>query len=891
MKTGLTVKFRMTIRLTLWLNIIMLISSLFSCFKNDPSLTVHYYRYSGDYKGWNIWVWPFDPPGNAQGVMFDRKKPGKDGFVTARVYFSKDIKKVKETGLIVRRSDDNDEWAEKDISHDRFTSEKEIWLVQNDPAVYTSKPDTGKPPILFAAADSSDSVIITLPREPEDFGVFAVYENDRKISINSEQLTVNKDSVIRAVITLGEKITDPSKIYVVRDGSGEFSDRKVVMRNILNGFYYNGDDLGLTYRVSESIFKVWAPTAAAVSVVLYDDAGVYNAAGRVANNDTGSLNLMQKDLSTGVWTAAVRGNLEGRYYLYKVEFADGNVTWACDPYAKAVSANGQRMAVIDLAKTNPTGWREQNKPRFTAGAWQDAVIYELHVRDFSIDENSGMKHKGKYLAFTERGTKTKGGSATGVDHLVKLGVTHVHLLPVFDFASVNELLINDPSSLSQKFNWGYDPMHYNVPEGSYSTDPQNPSSRIIEFKEMVKALHQAGIRVIMDVVYNHTYQTGSWPFDAIVPGYYYRTTDTGAYTNGSGCGNEVASERPMVRKFIIDSCRYWAKEFNLDGFRFDLMGLIDKTTMFQLTQELRRDIDPSLIIYGEPWHAGGTVLPEGMQTVIGAQKGLGFAVFNDRFRGAIKGGNDDASRGFATGAEGNERGIVLGVTGSVNDFTAEANESINYVTAHDNLNLWDKIAFSHGANDLAISPYRLIDEKNGIFESDAVKSAVLANGIVFTSQGIPFFQAGDEFLRSKSGDHNSYTSPDSVNMIRWENADRFREIIDYYSGLIRLRKVYSAFRQTNKKDIEDSIEILKAEGLGVAFVIKEQIANNNEQRKANKIFVAYNGSMQATVFSLPDDVPVWRQVVDSKRAGTDTLAEISGDITLPPLSMAVLLSF
>ena len=654
------------------------------------------------------------------------------------------------------------------------------------------------------------------------------------------------------------------------------------MRNIPDGFYYDGNDLGLTYSAEQSGFKVWSPAAAAVSVALYDDPGVYNDAGKVINHETSSLYPMTKDPDTGVWSAVVKGNLEGRFYLYRAAFADGVQTWAADPYAKAVSANGQRMAIVDLAKTNPPGWKANSKPPFAAQAWQDAVIYELHVRDFSIDENSGMKHKGKYLAFTERGTTNSGGAATGVDHMVRLGITHVHLLPVYDFASINELAADG------QFNWGYDPVHYNVPEGSYSTDPGNPVLRITEFKAMVQALHDAGIRVIMDVVYNHTFQTGGWPFDAIAPGYYYRITDKGDYANGSGCGNEVASERPMARKFIIDSCRYWADEYNIDGFRFDLMGLIDIPTMKQLTEELRRD-DPSLIIYGEPWQAGGSILPKELQTLTGTQKGLGFAVFNDRIRTAIKGGSDDSSRGFASGEPSREAEIVLGVMGSVNCFTAEANESINYVTAHDNLNLWDKFALSHGAQDLAVSPCSMPEGRQDIFESNAVKSVLLANGIIFTSQGIPFFQAGDEFLRSKFGDCNSYMSSDSINKIRWENADRYQKIVDYYAGLIRLRKEQPAFRQTCAQDIERSIEILKAENMGVSFILRNnEAAVNSADGIWRNIFVAYNGGFQPVTFALPDFAPVWHQVVDARRAGTEVFAEVSGAVILPPLSMAVL---
>jgi pullulanase len=426
-------------------------------------------------------------------------------------------------------------------------------------------------------------------------------------------------------------------------------------------------------------------------------------------------------------------------------------------------------------------------------------------------------------------------------------------------------------------------MHYNVPEGSYSTDPKDPVSRIKEFKAMVQSLHDAGIRVIMDVVYNHTYQTGGWPFDSVVPGYYYRVNDSGKYANGSGCGNEVASERPMVRKYIIDSCKYWASEYGVDGFRFDLMGLIDTTTMKQLTDELRR-LDPTIIIYGEPWQAGGSTLPGNMQTLIGTQKGLGFAVFNDRLRAAIKGGNDDASRSFASGASLKERQIVLGVMGSVNDFTQQANESINYVTAHDNLNLWDKFALTNGAANLKTSPYSMLEGKNDIFESEEVKSVLLANGIILTSQGIPFFQAGDEMLRSKFGDNNSYSSPDNINKIRWENATRYREVFNYYAGLIQLRKEHPAFRMNKREDIENSLEIISSQDSGVSFVLKGTAAGDSWR----SIFVAYNGSKSPKEFALPDSSGSWKQVVDSRRAGVRTLAEFSGSVTLPSFSMTVL---
>jgi pullulanase len=786
--------------------------------------------------------------------------------------------------MIVRKSEDGNEWVEQDGNNDRFTGEKEVGLVQGDPAVYTEKPEITDPPITFAVADSADKVLVYLLKKPPDYSSFAVYRGGQKLAGKPEQ----GKTASQIIISLDEKITDVSKLYIVRDESGGYKDKPVTMRNILDGFYYSGDDLGLSYRLGESVFKLWAPTAASVSIALYDDAGSYNANGQVRDNETQDLYPMQKDPQTGLWSASIQGNLEGKYYLYRVEFAEGvnpagqRVNYAVDPYAAAVSANGQRTAIINMADTNPSEWKPSSKPPFSA--MQDAILYELHIRDFSIDENSGMKNKGKFLAFTERGAKNSEGFPSGLDHLVQLGITHVHLLPCFDFASINELTVDDPASANPKFNWGYDPQNYNVPEGSYSTDPRNPKVRITEFKQMVQALHDAGIRVVMDVVYNHTFQTGGSPFDHVVPDYYYRTTGVGDLANGSACGNEVASERPMVRKYIIDSVRYWAKEYNVDGFRFDLMGLIDTPTIQQLTIELRTRIDASLIIYGEPWQAGGSVLPEELQTIIGSQQGLGFAVFNDRIRTAIKGGSDNDTKGFATGEPEQEEGIVKGIQGSINDFTACACESINYVTAHDNLNLWDKTALSYGAKNMATAPYSLLSTNGGLFDNDAVKSVLLANGIVFTSQGIPFFQAGDEFLRSKYGDRNSYASPDSINMIRWENTALYRPVIEYYAGLIKLRKGHPAFRMDSKEDIEQHIEILQKSDNVVSFILKGN-ANRDPWRT---IFIAYNANRNPESLDLPQTADLWYQVVNNRKAGTETLAEITVKVTIPPLSMAVL---
>jgi pullulanase len=490
-----------------------------------------------------------------------------------------------------------------------------------------------------------------------------------------------------------------------------------------------------------------------------------------------------------------------------------------------------------------------------------------------------MKNKGKYKAFTETGTTDKNGNSTGIDHLKDLGVTYVHLLPSYDFKTVNELTVDDPDSKNPKFNWGYDPQNYNVPEGSYSTDPQDPAVRVKEFKEMVQSMHDQGIRVVMDVVYNHTFDVPNGPFDKIVPGYYYRTTDTGKLANGSGVGNEIASERPMVRKYIKDSVRYWAEEYNVDGFRFDLMGLIDTPTIEQITKELHEQVDPSLLIYGEPWQAGGSPLPENQQTVKGSQKDKNFAV-------------------------------LKGVFGAINDFTNSPTETINYVTAHDNLNMWDKVIKTQGLEEqegfiqmkdgmlqgedaakyasveeavAAASPHHAVDKKN-VLENETVKRSLLANGIALTAQGIPFIHAGDELLRTKFGDHNSYKSPDAINQIRWEDKQDYEEVFDYYKGLIEMRKTHPAFRMSTKEAAEKNIEVFKQDGNIVAYKLKNH-ANGDSWKN---IVVIYNGNNETKKVTLPG-AGTWNVAVDHKSAGTKSLRTLDkAEAEIQPLSMMVL---
>ncbi|WP_339823515.1 type I pullulanase [Paenibacillus sp. FSL R7-0163] len=664
---------------------------------------------------------------------------------------------------------------------------------------------------------------------------------------------------------------------------------------------YEGKDLGLTYSTEYSVFKVWAPTALAVSLVLYETGGYQlNSESHKSAVDSGRIVYMQRS-NGGVWQTKLSGDLKGKYYMYRAVFADGNVTEAVDPYATAVSANGLRSAIVNLQDTNPEHWDQDVAPPLQHPA--DAVIYELHVRDFSSHESSGMYYKGKFKAFTEFGLKDPAGNTVGIDHLAELGITHVHLMPVFDFQTVDELkVVNRGSSIANvEYNWGYDPQHYNVPEGSYSTDPANPGLRIREFKEMVQALHSRGIAVIMDVVYNHTYAVENGPFEPLVPDYFYRRDFMGRLSNGSGVGNELATERPMVRKFIKDSLSYWAAEYHIDGFRFDLMGLMDSVTMREITEELRLEVNPNLLLYGEPWTGGDS--PLATKTLKGVQRGKGYAVFNDNFRSAIKGDSDGFGRGFVTGEYGKEGAIAAGIKGAIHEFTDSPVESVNYVTAHDNLNLWDKLLIVQGGSQKAdfpvianmdnedledavalANPYVNVDPEN-ILGNETVRRSLLANGIILTSQGIPFLHAGDELLRSKFGDHNSYRSGDAINSIRWNMKSVFKPVFQYYKGLIELRRTHPAFRLHGRQEIERSLEFLRCDGGIVSYLLRGHAGGD----LWNNITVIFNANNDRMTVALPEISNGWSIVVDHTRAGIEAIRRIEGnEVEVEGLSMMVL---
>lgn len=584
---------------------------------------------------------------------------------------------------------------------------------------------------------------------------------------------------------------------------------------------YEGEDLELKVDEGGTHFALWSPEADAVAVNVYDS--------DTAPAPVCLLNMRQTE--HGVWRASVPEELYGKFYTFAVTADGKRLAETPGIWAKAVGTNGKRAAVIDFARTNPDGWAQDRGPK--TEHFTDAVIYEMHHRDFSAHRSSGIRHKGKFLALTEQGSVTPEGARTGISHLRELGVTHVHILPSFDFNSVDEA-----ARRKRQYNWGYDPANYNVPEGSYSTNPANPVTRIREMKEMVKALHDAGIGVIMDVVYNHTAEGDTSNFSLTAPGYYYRYSDDGSYSNASGCGNETASERPQMRSFIVSSVKYWAKEYHLDGFRFDLMAIHDIATMNEAAAALK-EINPYAIVYGEGWTAGESPLPAEMRASkenVNRMKGV--AVFSDDLRDALKGHFwDDKDRGFVTGKPGNEETIKIGIVAASAhpqvDYS-KGNKSrfayagapvqiINYVSCHDGLTLSDKLAASMPEST----------------EAERQRAARLAQTIVFTSQGTPFLFAGEEICRDKKGVGNSYKSPDSVNAIDWGLKTKNAVQFEYYKKLIRLRREHPAFRMTTAGEVTKNIvfDRVKADNV-VSYSIKHH-ANGDEWSEIKLIF---NGS-------------------------------------------------
>ena len=832
---------------------------------------LHYHRFDQKFDGWNVWFWPEGADGT--GNPFS----GEDDFGKI-VSYNVDAS-AGQLGFIIRLN----EWEAKDVDADRYLDLSkatdgviEVWIVQGDSKIYTDLNDIDlSPKMLSASLTTAKRIAVktTMPVDTdatESLSIFKVVDEDGKayeiMNLFSESTPASEFNInMKQPLDLNKKYTIVSET---------FGSKAITYGDVYNteefeeAFYYDGNDLGAVYSADSTTFKVWAPFASAIKLNLYKE-GLEGDAYEVVDMTKGE---------KGVWSVKVDGDLNGVYYTYSVT-NDETTSEVVDLYARTTGANGKRGMVIDLSKTNPENWDKDVRPVLLRAT--DSIIYEMHVRDFTIDESSGVKNKGKYLGLVEKGTKNSAGVSTGLDHIVDLGVTHVQLIPVYDYSpnSVDETKLDKP-----QFNWGYDPYNYNAPEGSYSTDPFNGEVRVNEFKQMVQGFHSSGLRVIMDVVYNHTAESANSYMNLTVPGYYYRMKEDGSFSNGSGCGNEVASERAMVRKYIVDSVTYWASEYHLDGFRFDLMALIDMETIKQVRTELDK-IDPSIIILGEGWTGGGSLLGANEQSLKKNTykfEEMQVAAFSDDIRDGIKGSvflNTDA--GFASGKIGQEERIKSGIIAATkypgiswadthtdisSPWAASPQQVINYVSAHDNLTLWDKIALSNKDDS----------------EEDKIKVNLLSASIVYTAQGIPFMLSGEEMLRSKDGDHNSYKSSDAINSIKWDNFTN-TEVYEYYKGLIQFRKNHAGLRMTTTEDVSKYLKFIDTPSQVVGFTIDGAA----EGEVADQLLIIYNASKEAKEVTIPEGT--WNVCIKDNKAGIAVIETVSGGkISVSPISTLAL---
>ena len=622
----------------------------------------------------------------------------------------------------------------------------------------------------------------------------------------------------------------------------------------LDKLAYNGDDLGATYTKGATTFKVWSPTAERVQVLIY-------ATGSDEEEDSKyiSANEMSYDEKSGVWSATVQGDLLNKYYTYNV-YTGKKGKETVDIYAKAAGVNGNRGMIVDLEATNPTDW--ENDKHVSVDNQSEAIVWEVNVKDFSNDPASGVssKNRGKYLAFTENNTtvNASGTSTTGMAYLKELGVNYVQLLPIFDFGSVDE------ASKEDQFNWGYDPKNYNVPEGSYSSNPYDGNVRINEVKQMVQAIHNNGMGVVMDVVFNHTYEGAKSWFNITVPDYYYRFTDSGSWSNGSGCGNDTASEHLMFRKYMVDSVVYWAKEYHIDGFRFDLMGLHDVETMNAIRAALDElEGGEKILMYGEGWSLGTNPEPG---TVMATQQNIKklsdrIGAFNDGIRDGIKGSNFNASEGgYIQGGQG-QASVKSGITAEVGNWAKFPTQTVTYNSCHDNYTLWDKLVATSGS----IDDYKIRDEK-------LVSMNKLAAAISLTSQGINFFQAGEEFARTKRGDENSYRSSSKINQLDWERRSEYSDLVQYYAGLIEIRKNFAPFTDPTETSVKN-IKFIENLPKGViAYTLKNDVKDEGQWKQAAVMFNATDEDVEVELSEgLASE---WVVVVNGDSAGLGGLSVI-----------------
>ena len=846
-----------------FLAFVMLFTTVATClgdatvFKADQLvIKLHYNRPDGNYANWSVWFWA------PTGVAVDFAEEGGEMVATYQVEAG-----ATSVGYIVRLGN----WEKKDVDKDQFIDvaayKSGTVHVYVESGVEGHKVVDGPDVVMgtkvtFAEYDQDKKQVDITVVNPKPGIEEAVVLKSKAGEVAIEKVTGTVEGITgKYVLSLKEEL-DLSQTYQIVYEEDVFS---VTMPDWYSTdefealYTYTGDDLGSTWTKEATTFRLWAPTAESAKVFLYNSGSEGGRSFLEAVDMTADVN--------GTWVAKIDGDWSGKYYTYQVVI-DGKKIEANDPYAKSTGVNGERAMIIDLDSTDPEGWDKDKNPNADLGI-TDAVIYELHIRDLGTDENSGITNVGKFLSLTEHGTKTPGGVKTGIDHIKDLGITHLHILPMYDYGSVDE------SKAEGQFNWGYDPKNYNVPEGSYSTDPTDGAVRVKEAKQMVQSLHNDGISVVMDVVYNHVYDAGSFCFNKLVPGYFSRINANGSYSNGSGCGNDTASERAMVKKYIVDSVLYWTEEYHIDGFRFDLVGLIDTETINEIMEEVHK-VRPDVIFYGEGWEMGTDVTKDGysMTTQTNSQMVPGFSFFNDTIRDALKGSVfEETGKGYVQNAIGYADTIKQCFYGLAR-WCKTPIQTINYASCHDNNTLWDRLQAS----------------RKDASEADLIKMNNLTAAIYMLSQGTPFIHAGEEMLRTKvnedgSFNHNSYNASDEVNSIKWGTLEdaKYMDVVNYYKGLIAFRQAHGALRMTTAEDVAAHITTMKELPDEVnGFIITGGI--NDETAEA--ICVLFNPNPEAAKVTLPEGN--WNIYIDGEDAGTTKLGSASGEVTVDGITAMVL---
>lgn len=804
-------------------------------------LIVHYHRPDGRYTDWNLWAWADGEAGVR--YEFDGETPFSRYAVLS---FEREVPLV---GMIIREG----EWVSKDVDRDRFARLSrggiaEIWLVAGDERVFRSPASIDlSVRVVGAFLDDSDLIhfTTTAPLSDENLGRVVVRhrnQDDRTIEVQRIERSsqrASRGTVYQAQLETAVPDRDISQLELVLPG---VASATVFARDVLSADRFSPLDaeLGPNWSTDSTTFRTWSPVADSVSLLVYEQ----------PDSKLPIRAFPLERAGKGIWEVTVPGDFHGVTYQYWFKsYGEDRVT--ADIHSLAATQDSFRSVVIDPSRLNPDGWG--NVPTPPLAQPTDEIIYEIHVRDLTIaDESLPSELRGTYAGLTHRGSIEHDGQTiqTGLNHIEELGVTAVHLLPVQDFTAPLD-----------QYNWGYWTALFNVAESNYSTNPEDPTQAMRDLKAAIQGLHEAGIRVILDVVYNHTSTSYEFsPFDQSVPYYYFRTTIDGTLRNDAGVGNSIADERPMVRKYIGDSLEYWTREYRIDGYRFDLLGTHHPESVREWVERIRA-VRPDATIYGEPWTGGGpTYFPKG------AQRGMGIAVFNDHLRNAIRGDLDGTAQGYATGPGGDTGATRRGVMGAIDDFTDHPTETINYASAHDNLTLWDKIA---------ITQPNATDEHRRAMQN-------FAHAIVLTSQGTPFLHGAADFARTKGGNHNSYESGDDVNKFDWVRKAEYADVFDYTAGLIELRKAYPELRLADRDAVRESV---RWRGFSPRTP-RELMAAMIDSGEGRTLQVIYNGTGSEQQVPLPRGR--WQVLADHQTAGSTPLRTVNSQVILPAYSAMVL---